>query len=169
VAASGQVYRRCGCTDPDTGRAYQSGLCPRLGRRGHGSWYFGIDLPGTAAGGRRRVRRGGYRSRRAAVEALSRLRTPDSAEAAGRVLSVSGWLDYWLASRTSQRASTLRGYRSHVRVYLTPYLGRIPLAELTVGQVPGPLPSLGGSSVIGELRHSVCAQGRVNLVEPCPP
>ena len=51
------------------------------------------------------------------------------------MLTLSGWLDYWLATRTSQRASTLRGYRSHVRVYLTPYLGRIPLAELTVGQV----------------------------------
>ena len=81
------------------------------------------------------MRRGGYTSRRAACEALGQLRTPDSAEAAGRVVTVSGWLEYWLATRSSQRASTLRGYRSHVRVYLTPYLGRIPLAELTVGQV----------------------------------
>ena len=39
------------------------------------------------------------------------------------------------ARRVSQRASTLRGYRSHGRLYLTPYLGRIPLAELTAGQV----------------------------------
>jgi hypothetical protein len=60
---------------------------------------------------------------------------PDSAAVAGRVVTVAGWLEHWLATRVSQRASTLRGYRSHVRVYLTPYLGRIPLAELTVGQV----------------------------------
>jgi integrase len=51
------------------------------------------------------------------------------------VVTVSGWLEHWLATRTSQRASTLRGYRSHVRLYLIPYLGRIPLAELTTGQV----------------------------------
>lgn len=74
MQASGQVYRRCGCIDPDKGRMYRAGRCPRLARRGHGSWYFSIDLPPTSAGGRRRVRRGGYASRRAASEALGRLR-----------------------------------------------------------------------------------------------
>jgi integrase len=74
---------------------------------------------------------------------LGRLRTPDSAAVAGRVVTVAGWLEHWLATRTAQRASTLRGYRSHVRVYLTPYLGRIPLAELTVGQVQAMFSALG--------------------------
>ena len=122
--AAGQVYRRCGCTDPGTGRVFRLGQCPQLSRRRHGSWYFSIDLP-TLAGGRRRLGRGGYTSRRAATKALSQLRTPDSAAVAGRVVTVSGWLEHWLSTRASQRASTLRGYRSHVRVYLTPYLGRI--------------------------------------------
>jgi hypothetical protein len=71
---------------------------------------------------------------------------PDSAAVAGRVLTVSGWLEHWLATRASQRASTLRGYRSHVRVYLTPYLGRIPLAELTVGHVQAMFTALGRDS-----------------------
>ena len=143
MQASGPVYRRCGCIDPDKGRMYRAGRCPRLARRGHGSWYFSIDLPATSAGGRRRVRRGGYASRRAATEALGRLRVPDSAAVAGRVVTVSGWLEYWLATQVSQRASTLRGYRSHVRVYLTPYLGRIPLADVTVGQVQAMFTALG--------------------------
>jgi integrase len=84
-----------------------------------------------------------FTPRRAAAEAVGRLRTPDSAAVAGRVLTVSGWLEHWLATRASQRASTLRGYRSHVRVYLTPYLGRIPLGELTVGQVQAMFTVLG--------------------------
>jgi integrase len=68
---------------------------------------------------------------------------PDGAAVAGRVVTVSGWLEHWLATRVRQRASTLRGYRSHVRVYLTPCLGRIPLAELTVGQVQAMFTALG--------------------------
>jgi hypothetical protein len=105
-----------------------------LVRRGHGSWYFSIDLPAFGGCGRRRVRRGGFGTRRAAEEALGRLRTPEGVPD-GQVLTVSGWLEHWLATRSAQRESTLRGYRSHVRLYLTPYLGRIVLAELTVGQV----------------------------------
>jgi hypothetical protein len=110
-----------------------------VSRRGHRSWYFSIDLhaPATAA-----VRSGAFAGAGshhggAAAEALSRLRTPDSGAVAARVVTVSAWLEHWLATRTSQQASTLRGYRSHVRVYLTSHLGRIPLAELTVGQVRG--------------------------------
>jgi hypothetical protein len=43
----------------------------------------------------------------------------------------------WLASRVSLRASTSRGYAAHVRGYLVPYLGGIPLAELSPADVQG--------------------------------
>ncbi len=72
----GCVYRRCGCTDPATGRQYGR-ACPRLAAGGrHGSWYVRLELPAGLDGHRRRVRRGGYPSRRAAVAVLARLRAP---------------------------------------------------------------------------------------------
>ena len=40
-------------------------------------------------------------------------------------MTVAGWLEHWLAIRTSQRASTLRGYQSHIRLHLAPWLGRV--------------------------------------------
>jgi hypothetical protein len=50
-------------------------------------------------------------------------------------LSTREWLSRWLASRVSLRASTSRGYAAHMRSYLVPYLGGIPLAALTAGDV----------------------------------
>ncbi|MCO6007032.1 site-specific integrase [Actinoallomurus purpureus] len=90
---------------------------------------MGID------GRRRRIRRGGYPTRKAALEVLRRLRVPQSGDECGRVLTVGEWLAHWLSSRTSPASSTVRGYTGHVRLYLAPYLGRVLLAELSVGQV----------------------------------
>jgi integrase len=45
------------------------------------------------------------------------------------------WLDRWLEERTSPRPSTTRGYAAHVRLYLRPCLGNIPLADLTAAHV----------------------------------
>jgi integrase len=134
MAGEGSVFRRCGCTDPVTGRQYGSG-CPRLGAGGrHGSWYVRLELPGGLDGRRRRIRRGGYPSRKAALAVLTRLRNPRTGQAVG-VVTVGDWLAHWLVSRTSPAASTVRGYAAHVRLYLGPYLGEVLLAELTTGQV----------------------------------
>ena len=76
MAGEGSVFRRCGCTDPVTGRQYGP-ACPRLGAGGrHGSWYVRLELPAGLDGHRRRIRRGGYPSRKAAVAVLGRLRSP---------------------------------------------------------------------------------------------
>jgi len=45
------------------------------------------------------------------------------------------WLDRWLEGRTGPRESTIRGYTSHVRLYLKPCLGHILLADLTAQHV----------------------------------
>jgi integrase len=50
-------------------------------------------------------------------------------------LTVGQWLERWLAARISPATSTVRGYASHVRLYLKPYLGAVLLRELTVGHV----------------------------------
>jgi integrase len=125
------VYRRCGCKDESTGRLLGA-RCPGLRDVKHGSWYFSIDLP-SAAGQRRRVRRGGFATRAAAVAAREALASP--AVSPEPRLSTGEWLGRWLASRVSLRASTARSYAAHVRGYLLPYLGGIPLAALTAGDV----------------------------------
>jgi hypothetical protein len=96
MIGDGCVYRRCGCVNPATGRQYGQD-CPRLAVGGrHGSWYVRLELPGGLDGHRRRIRRGGYPSRKAAVAVLARLRAPRPAGAGRGVLTVgtgsrTGW------------------------------------------------------------------------------
>ena len=131
----GCVYRRCGCTDPATGRQYGR-ACPRLAACGrHGSWYVRLELPAGLDGRRRRIRRGGYPSRKAALEVLARLRAPRPGDTGARMLTVGDWLAHWLVTKTATAPSTVRGYAAHVRLYLTPYLGEVLLAELTTEHV----------------------------------
>jgi integrase len=127
----GSVYRRCGCRYENTGRLLGA-HCPGLRSPAHGSWYFSADLP-SPDGERRRVRRGGFDTRAAAVAALEALATPSGSPEPG--LTTGEWLRRWLASRVSLRASTSRSYAAHVRGYLVPYLGGIPLAALAAGAV----------------------------------
>ena len=50
------VFKRCGCTDPGTGRQL-AGHCPHLAEPGHGSWYYAVQV--TTVGSRKaRHRRG---------------------------------------------------------------------------------------------------------------
>jgi integrase len=134
-AGEGCVYRRCGCTDPGTGRQYGR-ACPRLAAgSGHGSWYVRLELPAGLDGRRRRIRRGGYPSRKAALEVLARLRAPRPGDAGARMLTVGDWLAHWLVTKTATAPSTVRGYAAHVRLYLDPYLGEVLLGELSAAQV----------------------------------
>jgi integrase len=144
----GSVFRRCGCRDQATGRLLGA-RCPRLSSRGHGKWYFSVDLP-SPAGDRRRARRGGFASRAAAVVALEALASP--AAGLGQGLRTGEWLERWLASRVSLRASTSRGYAAHVRGYLVPYLGGIALAELSPADVQGMFTTIiRGDAALGRL------------------
>jgi integrase len=127
----GSVFRRCGCRDQATGRLLGA-RCPGLSSRRHGTWYFSVELP-SPGGDRRRVRRGGFASRSAALAALEALSGPSAGPVAG--LRTGEWLERWLTSRVSLRASTSRGYAAHVRGYLVPHLGGILLAELSPADV----------------------------------
>lgn len=74
ISDGGRVYRRCWRVHPATGRQYGR-ACPQLASGGrHGSWYVRLEAPAGLDGRRRRIRPGGYRSRRAAMEVLARLR-----------------------------------------------------------------------------------------------
>ncbi len=127
----GSVFRRCGCRDQATGRLIGAS-CPELRSRRHGTWYFSSELP-SPAGDRRRVRRGGFTTKAAAVAVLEALTSSAPGPAQG--LRTGEWLERWLACRVSLRASTSRGYAAHVRGYLVPYLGGTPLAELSPADV----------------------------------
>jgi integrase len=124
------VYRRCGCTDPTTGRRYGDN-CPWLATDpGHGSWYFSVRL------GRQRVRRGGFRTAQDAEQARQDLvgQAPEAADDAG--LTVAAWLDTWVASLPKRvRPSTATAYTAHVVNVLRPALGHHRLGALTRAQV----------------------------------
>lgn len=134
------VFKRCGCVNPETGRQWGS-HCPLLGRRCHGTWYFEIELPAGRDGKRQQLRRGGYGTRRAAEAARAYLAGAD-ADCDRGLVTVGQWLELWLQTRQTLGFSTRRMYAQHIRAYLKPFLGRVPLAELTVGKAQAMFTSL---------------------------
>jgi integrase len=124
------VYRRCGCTNPATGRRYGDNCLRLVTDPGHGSWYFSVRL------GRQRVRRGGFRTAQDAEQARQDLvgQAPTPASDAG--LTVAAWLDTWVASLPKRvRPSTATGYTAHVVNVLRPALGPHRLGALSRAQV----------------------------------
>jgi hypothetical protein len=94
-----------------------------------------VELPAGPGGDRRRIRRGGFPDRAAAQAALDRLVMPPPGGPGDQLVTVGQWLGHWLESRTAPRFSTLRGYASHIRLYLGPCLGQILLADLRTTHV----------------------------------
>ncbi|MGH3720552.1 MAG: tyrosine-type recombinase/integrase [Pseudonocardiaceae bacterium] len=175
----GRTFKRCGCTDQQTGKELGN-TCPKLRRRNgtwsadHGVWHIQIELPRRDNGTRRPLRRGGFTTLRDAeteidkISALiavadprdttARARIGDLIEHAARTKqplpdpenvrtqlnagldlnhmpTVGEWLERWLAGRKKLRKGTVRGYSSHIRLWLTPQLGHLPLDKLTVDHV----------------------------------
>ncbi|MEU7926366.1 tyrosine-type recombinase/integrase [Micromonospora sp. NPDC049107] len=75
----GGIFKRCGCRHPDTGKPLGN-ECPKLRRPNrswsfeHGHWTYQLELPPTADGGRRQLRRSGLPTRRAAADELDHAR-----------------------------------------------------------------------------------------------
>ena len=68
-----------------------------------------LELPVGLDGRRRRIRRGGYPSRKAAEAVLARLRAPRPGDTGARMLTVGDWLAHWLVTKTATAPSTVRG------------------------------------------------------------
>jgi integrase len=129
--SKGSVFIRCGCRD-ESGR--QRGKnCPKREISGHGSWSFEVRV--GLAGSRRRVRRGGYDSAGQARRELAAYRRRDTHGCVAGSWTTGAWLSEWLSGHRAIRDSTLRSYASHLRLYLLPALGRIPLDELGIQDV----------------------------------
>lgn len=132
----GSVFVRCGCRGHD-GRQIGSS-CPQTGERGHGSWSFEVSVSGPVSGPghqRLRVRRGGFATASAARTALAAYRRRGDQACIAGGWTTGRWLGHWLQTHHRVRASTRRSYASHIRLYLAPTLGRIPLDELTAQDI----------------------------------
>jgi integrase len=66
---------------------------------------------------------------------LAAYRRRDSQGCVAGSWTTGAWLSEWLAGQRAVRDSTSRSYASHLRLYLLPALGRIPLDELGVHDV----------------------------------
>ena len=47
-------------------------------------------------------------------------------------MTVGQWLDEWIEGRRKIAKSTVRGYKAHIRLYLRPHLGHLPIDRLRV-------------------------------------
>jgi integrase len=127
----GSTFQRCGCRNAD-GRQLGA-RCPRLGHKGHGSWWFRYDSPRSADGRRKQVKVGPFESRRDAESAmtavLDRINKGTHIES-DRGMTFGRYLDEWLVGKLRLRPSTRISYTHHVELYFKPGLGHIRLADL---------------------------------------
>ncbi len=152
MSRSVPIFKRCGCTEVVDGKRRQLGArCPKLRRRDgswnprHGTWTFTASH--QVKGRRRPVTRGGFATYEEAERALTAMREQLSTgrPVAGR-LTVSGWLDEWMAAKTDIKRSTLHGYRQHIERWLRPELGHIRLTELRTAHVADALAAVSSSA-----------------------
>src|SRR5207302_1332223 len=76
-------------------------------------------------------------------------------------MTVADWLDTWLAGKQrTRRASTTRMYESHIRIYLKPVIGDVPMERLNTSHIEAVLAAVDASA---STRHRVLATLRAAL------
>ncbi len=50
-------------------------------------------------------------------------------------MTVGQWLDEWIKGRRKLAKGSVRSYEAHIRLYLRPHLGHIPIDRLRVVQI----------------------------------
>jgi integrase len=107
--------------------------------KGTGRWYVVLDLDRDGTGRRRQKWHSGFRTKREAEKGLTALlATQDTGTyVAPQKITLGEYLaDRWLpAIEATVRPTTFAGYRAHVRVYVNPALGSIPLQSVTTDQL----------------------------------
>ena len=100
-----------------------------------GNWWFVVDLPPGPDGQRRQAKRRGFATKKAAQEAMDRLRISarDQTYVEPSRLTLAAYLDGWTAGlATSGRApSTVDGYTRHLNSHVRPTIGGVRLTALT--------------------------------------
>jgi integrase len=124
-------YRSCYCRA--AGRLLGS-KCPKLKTDSrHGSWYARYEAPPGPGGKRRQPRIGPFGSEREASQALTRVLGEVSAglHAGDRKLTVGEYLARWLEDRRPElKPRTWASYEEACRLYFTPGIGHLKLADL---------------------------------------
>jgi hypothetical protein len=103
MSGPGAIFKRCGCREA-AGRRLNN-KCPRLAKRGHGTWTFHASAT-NLLGRSERVRRGGYPSQASARRARDEWLAATGADRTARSWTVEQWLRYWLSARTAARGSS---------------------------------------------------------------
>ncbi|MET8677025.1 tyrosine-type recombinase/integrase [Streptomyces sp. NPDC004647] len=144
---SPNFYRRCQCKGPLTDEEGKPRLnddgspkigsigltCPKLGRKGHGSWAFTLELERGENGKRQRVRRSGFPTKEKAEAEAERVYK--DADRGTDVLSnetMGEYLRRWIKAKRSLARTTRHGYEEHIDNYLVPHLGHIKRRDLRV-------------------------------------
>lgn len=90
-------------------------------------------------------------------------------------MTVADWMDSWLAGKQrTKRASTVRMYESHIRMYIRPVIGTLPLDRVNASHVDAVLAGVPGSAatkhrVLATLRGALNAAIKKRLItyNPC--
>ncbi|MFI0351325.1 tyrosine-type recombinase/integrase [Actinomadura sp. 9N407] len=98
----------------------------------------------------------------ATVKATKRLPVPEEVRRKVRTgqdldgtVTVGAYLEEWLAGRKGLREGTRRSYESHIRLYLAPHLGAIPLDRLRVADVDSLFEAIDEfNEIVTAARHS---------------
>jgi integrase len=123
-------------------------------KRWDGRWYATVSLGTDADGKRLRKQVSGATK----VEVLQKLRTlqDEAASTDDTTITVSEWLDRWLASAKSRvRPSTYSLYATLVRTHIKPAIGYLLLAKLTPSTVQKFYATLESEGVSARTRHAV--------------
>ncbi len=130
MTAQGLIFKRCGCRDDQRRRLEQT--CPRLGERGHGTWYFHRSA-NNLLDRRERARCDGYPSQAVARQARDSFLAGNAADRTAQRWTAERWLRHWLDSRIHIRATTRFHYARDVDTVLIHHLGRYRLTNLDAG------------------------------------
>jgi hypothetical protein len=146
----GTTFRRCGCRDPQTGRKYPDGKCPRLHSKkradqDHGSWWGRYEAPAGPDGKRRQPRIGPFETKDEVEDALAveRARLGSGAQPTDRKILVKEYLSQWLQGKRSLKKDTWDSYEEAIRLYFIPAYGHIKLWQLRKKHIDDLVTALG--------------------------
>lgn len=146
----GNVYRRCGCRNRETGLKYGPGQCPRLNSRkradqDHGTWWARYDAPARSGQTRRQPTLGPFNTKAEAEEALAAeiSRISGGASALDTRILVKDYLETWLKGKRSLKKETWDSYEEVIQLYFTPAFGHIKLWQLRKHHVEDLVTALG--------------------------
>lgn len=163
---SGSVFKRCVCKPADLPVDAKTGK-PRTCAKQHGSWWYTTRAElNPVTGQRKRISRGGYRTKRDAESALAEITTQvrSGTWTDDQGVTVAAWLDSWLERKAKNglRPATVKVYSQHVHDYLKPALGLIRLRDLRPGHVADLLDRLQADSGTGGRKLSANTVTRVH-------